>query len=65
MDGLLQFLEPQPGSVDPLTKKAIPPRGPAVIMSSQDFMGMKQDLEVACRLLGPKCTTQNQLQPKP
>lgn len=38
------------------TPLSLPARGGAIIMSSEDWNGMKTDLEAACRELGSRCS---------
>lgn len=56
-DETLDFLEAQPERPDPATPgQMLPARGAAACMSADDFGRLKTSIELACRMLGKRCT---------
>lgn len=53
---MVEWLEPQPERVDPVTGKTLPARAGAVCRSDDDFTRQKIALEQACELLKSRCT---------
>ena len=53
----IDFLEPQPERQDPSDPtKTLPARAGAICRSADDARKQKDALDIACRLLGNKCT---------
>lgn len=56
LDETIQFLEPHPEIRDASGKVLVREKGPAICLTSEHFNQFKTDLEVACEMMGNKCT---------
>lgn len=60
LDETIAWLEPSEAVLDSNGKEVVPARGAAICQSSNDFNENKTTLEIACRMLGKKCSYQLQ-----